>query len=165
MPQAIQYPSWYKGGHADAEQALRDLLTPFTEQLNPAPAITLWLPEDYADHLPIVTVFRHKGPESEDGRIDIPRLLVGCLSHTRDDSTELQEFCRQMIGSFRKGGRIRNSKGGYTAIQSAKEVEGPELTAESLVDPRLVYAVYEIETKKPLGRPSTYADIAKQLHA
>lgn len=157
------FPDFYKGGYPDSEDVLRCLLKPFLDQCTPVPEIVGWLPDEYGEQLPIVTIFRGGG--SEDGSIDRALIQVWCVCKTRSESNQLLEFCRQLVKCYKNGGRVKMSDGSHVAVTSTSEQIGPELVPEAAFDQRVVFATFCLETKsaKPIG--VNYQGAVESIHA
>lgn len=160
---AFTFPEWYKGGFPDAELTVRDMLRPYLALCSPSPEVLSWLPEKYDQHLPVVTVFRGSGTiDPESGLVDRPQVQVSCIAKSRADSWALMEFCRQMILSYKNGGRVHHDNGSVSVVKSVCEAVGPELTPAVVFDERIALATFTLETSKSLGVPD-YQGVREQL--
>lgn len=159
------FPDFYQGGYPDAEDVMRRLLKPFLDQCTPVPQIVGWLPDNYSEQLPIVTIFRGGGAEDASGRIDQALIQIWCVCTTRSESNQLLEFCRQLIKCYDKGGRVLMDDGSHVAVTATSEQIGPELVPDAAYDEKVVFATFCLETKsaKPIG--VNYQVAVESIHA
>lgn len=154
---ALSFPTWWRGGFPNAEFAMREMLLPFTSQIDPEPEVLAWLPSDYSEHLPLLTVFRIGGSrDPQSGLVDMPQVQVGSICATRAESLELLEFVREIACSYKSSTRLECSNGEVVVVKSVCEVDGPELTPERMPDLRLAYATFQLNLGKRLDQPADY---------
>lgn len=160
---ALVFPDWYEGGFPDAELCVMDMLKPLLGLCDPAPPVVNWLPEDYEDNLPIVSVFRGSGNANLALPSDGANVQVWCVGKTRRDAWELLEFCRQMLKTWESGGYVDHADGSRTALIGVSEIDGPELTQWDNFDLRAVHAVFRLEARLPSGKLPDYRRIRKTI--
>lgn len=158
----ITFPDWYRGGFPDAELVVMDLLQPFLNLLTPTGLACTWLPEDYADRFPIVRVYRGGGSEDYENRSDWAAVQLGVIGDSRADSWAVMEYCRQVMLSYRRGGRVTRADGSTTLVKSISEMTGPQMLPELSPDHRLVPTTFRVECRRPTGSPD-YARVREEL--
>lgn len=158
----IQFPAWWKGGFPDREEVVMDLLQPYLDLLSPQGYACTWLPEKYGDKLPIVRVYRGGGSEDYDTRSDPAAVQLGVIGASRADSWAVVEYCRQIMLSYRHGGRVTRADGSVTLVKSIEEMTGPQQLPELNVDYRLVPITFRVNCKWPSGLPD-YSRVRENL--
>jgi hypothetical protein len=160
---SITFPDWWKGGFPDRELVVMDLLQPYLNMLSPQGLACSWLPEDYGKKLPIVRVYRGGGSENYEIRSDPANVQLGVIGATRADSWAVVEYCRQIMLSYRHGGRVTREDGSTTIVQSIEEMTGPQQLPELSPDYRLVPITFQVNCKWPSGLPD-YARVREDLN-
>lgn len=126
------------------------------------PKAYTWLPDDYAQKLPLVRVYRGGGAADSGVLRDPASVQVACIADTRAESWELIEFCRMWLLSFARGGTVTREDGSKTLIDTVEELVGPQLVPELNPDKRLVPLTFRVVCRIPRGFPD-YAKVRESL--
>lgn len=175
---ALTFPDWWHGGYPDRElvvmdalQLVLDLVDVLDEHGNPVldehgdpvrPLACTWLPDNFADRLPIVRVHRGGGATSGSSKQDPANVQVATIGRTREEAWALAEYCRQWLLSFERGGSVPRADGTTTLIDCIEEFTGPQQMPEILPDARLVPLTYRVVCRMPNPRPD-YAKVRESL--
>lgn len=159
----IQFPAEYSGGFDDAEAVVRDFLKPALALLDANPEVYAWLPANYHEKLPLVSVARSTGVGDWDVGVDRPQVEIMAICASRADSVALNEYIRQMMMAYRRGGPVKRANGSKSVIAGVEEVVGPELLQATDWDERIVPSTFIVELKKTADT-ATYARFMRDLH-
>lgn len=164
----LRFPTWWEGGFPDREKVVMDALRPvldlvdvlddfdaqlFDGVLPRRPYACTWLPENYADRLPIIRVYRGGGAADAGVLKDPASVQVAAIARTRAESWELIEFCRQWLLTYRDGGTVVRADGSRTLIDKVGELVGPQQVPELNPDYRLVPLTFSVVCRLPRGTP------------
>lgn len=164
----LTLPDWYKGGYPDRERVVMDLLRPFLNLVvaenGTVPTVYSYIPDGYAEILPIVRVYRGGGAADVGNLSDPASVQIGVIADTREDSWVLMEYCRQIMGTYANGGGVKRKDGSWTMVDSIEEMVGPQQLPELNPDKRLVPLTFRVVCRKPRGLPD-YKQIRESLTA
>lgn len=149
---AITYPAGYRGGYPNIENLLQTLFLGLDGFTGVRPCywitdddITSTLESDEA----VLRIFRTGGSVNHTENRDEPNVQFAALTKSRDDSWELIEFTRQVLGLYVDA--VGVVPGTIHKLGCAGELIGPQLIPEQFWDERLVPVTFTLHTWKPGG--------------
>lgn len=173
---SLGLPDWYQGGFPDRELVVMDMLQPVLNMVDVfdengdqifdgpdprRPFACTFLPQDYAEHLPLVRVFRGGGAADANTMRDPAMVQVAVIANTRAESWELLEFCRQWLLSY-SGGTVTRADGSKTLIDCVDELVGPAQIPELNPEKRLASLNFRVTCRRPRGLPD-YQKVRESL--
>lgn len=174
---SLVLPEWFRGGFPDRELVVIDALQPvldlvdvldvsgdqvFDGAVARRPLACTSLPADFANHLPVVRVYRGGGAADVGVMRDPASVQVAVIADTRAESWELLEFCRQWLLSFALGGTVTRADNSKTLVDCIEELVGPQQIPELNPDKRMVPLTFRVVCRKPRGLPD-YAKVRGSL--
>ncbi|MFC8531934.1 hypothetical protein [Nocardia sp. NPDC057227] len=172
----LRLPDWFEGGFPDGELLVLDALQPVLDEVdvldrNGDPVLdagqprrpTGWthLPDNFADRLPIVRVYRGGGASDMGVLKDPAAVQLAVIADTRAESWQLMELCQQWLLTYYRGGAVVREGGATTQIQGVEELIGPQYVPELNPDKRMVVRTFRVTCRLPRGLPN-YERIREQ---
>lgn len=156
---AFTFPDWYEGEFEDMELVIKQVLDKHFAEMTPVPSVYAWLPDDWRDNLPVVSIARTPAILGEKPQLDRGLVHVWCVCDRRSDSWALANFVRTVLGAYKSGAIIDMPDGSRADLRSVLPAEGPELSmADTALSERVIPLSFFVTVRQPSGTPD-YTEI------